>query len=90
MQSIKISFLLFLITIGSFAQDNTPKEPKWIWYLGDFEVWLHTQVGGRRQEHGQPYPPFWRIDSHYGVVIFEKKYNHPVKEKIQIHADGRY
>lgn len=90
MKTIKLFFLLLLITFTSFSQSKTTKEPEWIWYPGDFEVWLHTQVGGRRQERGQPYPPFWRIDSHYGVVIFEKKYNHPVKEKIQIHADGRY
>ena len=90
MKSIKISFLLFLITLSSFAQENIPKEPKWIWYPGDFEVWLHTVVGGRRQERGQPYPPFWRMDSHYGVVIFMKKYNNPKPETIQIYADGRY
>ena len=90
MKKIMLFLLFLLITFTSFSQSNTSKEAKWIWYPGDFEAWLHTVVGGRRQERGQPYPPFWRIDSHYGVVIFEKKYNHPVKEKIQIHADGRY
>ncbi len=90
MKSIKISFLLFLITLSSFAQENIPKEPKWIWYPGDFEVWLHTVVGGRRQERGQPYPPFWRMDSHYGVVIFMKKYNNTKPEQVQVYADGRY
>lgn len=81
---------MLFVTFTSFAQVNTSKEAKWIWYPGDFEVWLHTQVGGRRQERGQPYPPFWRIDSHYGVVIFEKKYNHKDPETIEINADGRY
>jgi alpha-L-rhamnosidase len=90
MNSIKISFLLLLITIASFAQENTTKEAKWIWYPGDFEVWLHTKVGSRRTERGQPYPPFWRIDSHYGVVLFGKKYNNSRGEIIRIYADGKF
>jgi hypothetical protein len=69
--------------------DGTNK-PRWIWYPGDFEVWLHTKVGGRREERGQAYPPFWRIDSHYGVVRFEKRYDFAEPQKIQIFADGRY
>ncbi|MCE5346070.1 MAG: alpha-rhamnosidase [Bacteroidales bacterium] len=89
-RSIQLSVLLVLITFSSFALDNSNKEAKWIWYPGDFEVWLHTQVAGRRQERGQPYPPFWRVDSHYGVVLFEKKYDNPVAEKVQIFSDGRY
>jgi len=73
-----------------FSTRQYPKPAKWIWYPGDFEVWLHTIVGGRRQERGQPYPPFWRMDSHYGVVIFMKKYNNANQEKIQVYADGKY
>jgi alpha-L-rhamnosidase len=90
MKSIKLVGLLFLITLASFGQGNISKEAKWIWYPGDFEVWLHTKVGGRRQERGQPYPPFWRVDSHYGVVVFSRKYNNPADENIKIHADGRF
>lgn len=89
MKSIKISALLFLLTLLSFAHENVSKEPAWIWYPGDFEVWLHTEVSGRRQERGQPYPPFWRVDSHYGVVVFEKAYDHSENGKIQIYVDGR-
>ena len=90
LNSIKISVLLIFISVVTLAQDNLPNNAKWIWYPGDFEVWLHTQVGGRRQERGQPYPPFWRMDSHYGVVLFEKKYTNPDPERIQVYADGRY
>jgi hypothetical protein len=90
MRSLKFSLLLLIITCASFGQTGTSKNAKWIWYPGDFEVWLHTQVGCRRTERGQPYPPFWRIDSHYGVVIFGKKYSNPSSEKIQIYVDGKY
>jgi alpha-L-rhamnosidase len=90
MKSFIISALLLLITFLSFAQGNPNEEARWIWYPGDFEVWLHTEVGGRRQERGQPCPPFWRMDSHYGVILFEKNYNLEVSEEIQIFVDGRY
>ncbi len=77
------------------AQSNIPltssgsHAEKWIWYPGDFEVWLHTKVGGRRQERGQPYPPFWRVDSPYPLIRFEKKYTIEKAENIRIFADGR-
>lgn len=90
MKSILISLLLLIFSVSSFAQVNTSREPKWIWYPGDFEVWLHTKVGGRRTERGQPYPPFWRMDSHYGVVLFRKEYNNQEPAKIKVYADGRY
>src|SRR5664280_231752 len=90
MRIIRFSLLLFFIALTSFGQKSISSNARWIWYPGDFEVWLNTQVGGRRQERGQPYPPDWRIDSHYGVVLFEKKYNLSNPEKIQIFVDGRY
>jgi len=71
-------------------QSKETIQSKWIWYPGDFEVWLHTEVGGRRQERGQHYPPFWRVDSPYGIVGFEKTYDIAKPETISVFADGRY
>lgn len=92
-----ISFVFILINGLVFAYPGIPdteekgKSPsKWIWYPGDFEVWLHTDVGGRRQERGQPYPPFWRVDSPYGVIHFDKTYEIAEPESIRVFADGRY
>ena len=90
MNTLKILVVFVFISLTSFAQVNFKKEAKWIWYPGDFEVWLHTQVGGLMEERGQPLPPFWRVDSHYGIVTFEKKYDFPKPQKIQIFAEGRY
>ena len=86
MKKILLAFCLVLMVNEAFAQQKA----NWIWYPGDFEVWLQTQVGGRRQERGQPYPPFWRMDSPYGVVLFEKTYESAAVETIRIRADGRY
>jgi hypothetical protein len=78
------------LTTTAAEGNNEKSRPKWIWYPGDFDLWLHTKVGGRRQERGQAYPPFWRVDSHFGVVRFEKSYEYAQPQKISIYADGRY
>jgi alpha-L-rhamnosidase len=65
-------------------------QAKWIWYPGDFEIWLHTKISGKRQERGQPYPPFWRVDSPYGLVLFRKTYEIEKSEAIRIFANGRF
>ena len=36
----------------------------WIWYPGDFEVWLSNDMQNRRTERGTFFPPFWKMDSH--------------------------
>jgi hypothetical protein len=69
---------------------DVPGDARWIWYPGDFDIWLHTLVGGRRQERAQPYPPFWRVDAPYALIKFDKVYELDKPEKIKIFADGRY
>ncbi|MCK9410978.1 MAG: hypothetical protein M0Q53_01675 [Prolixibacteraceae bacterium] len=90
MKTIKIVAIFVLLSLSAFSQENTNISSKWIWYPGDFEVWLHREVGGRRQERGQAYPPFWRVDSPYGLVRFEKMYESSKSDTIRIYADGRY
>jgi len=90
MKTTQLTTILLLLFSFAFSRDRLSDQPRWIWFPGDFEVWLHTNVAGRRQERMQPYPPFWRVDSHYGVVRFEKTYDNPKPEKIKIYADGRF
>lgn len=75
---------------GKTTEGQPASTARWIWYPGDFEVWLHQKVAGKRQERGQPYPPFWRMDSPYGLVRFEKNYSFDKPESVRIYADGRY
>ena len=37
----------------------------WIWYPGDFEVWLGNRFNNRRTERGAMFPPFY----HSGPVL---------------------
>lgn len=69
------------------AENNTPT---WIWYPGDYEIWLGNEMNNRRTERGAFFPPFWKTDSHYVVVEFSKKLNLAAPEEIEIAVEGRY
>jgi hypothetical protein len=64
--------------------------PTWIWYPGDYDIWLGNQVQNRRTERGTFLPPFWKMDSHYVLVEFSKKLDLPAEETIHIKVEGRY
>ena len=61
MNSFKYGFLLFFIfhfSFSSFAQQAT-----WIWYPGDYEIWLANKMENRRTDRGTFFPVFWKIDT---------------------------
>lgn len=62
----------------------------WIWYPGDWEIWLHEQISIKRQWREVMYPPFWRLDRHYSSVIYTYTYHLTQPEEITITADGRF
>ncbi len=62
----------------------------WIWYPGDFEVWLGNIFNNRRTERGAVFPPFWKQDSHYITVEFSKAFTLDQEEKITIVAEGLF
>ncbi|WP_321480021.1 GH116 family glycosyl hydrolase [uncultured Bacteroides sp.] len=62
----------------------------WIWYPGDYELWLGNKMNNRRTERGAFFPPFWKMDSHYVLVEFSKKVDLQQPEEIEIWAEGQY
>ena len=74
---------MLLITITGAAQT-------WIWYPGDYEIWLGNKMNNRRTERGAFFPPFWKTDSHYIVVEFSKQIDLKEAEDIFIAAEGKY
>ena len=63
----------------------------WIWYPGDYEIWLGNQMNNRRTERGSFYPPYlWRIDSHFPIVEFRKGFHLEEDTKLRIYAEGSY
>ena len=64
--------------------------PTWIWYPGDFEVWLGNIFNNRRTERGAMFPPFWKQDSHWPTIAFTTTVDLSEAEDIAITAEGRY
>lgn len=62
----------------------------WIWYPGDYEIWLGNQMNNRRTEKGAFYPPIWKTYDHYSMVEFSKKIELSRPEEITIKTEGRY
>ena len=62
----------------------------WIWYPGDYEIWLGNRMNNRRTERGAFFPPFWKTDSHYVVIEFSKQVDLERAENIFITAEGKY
>lgn len=71
-------------------QDTITPSATWIWYPGDFEIWLGNIMNSRRTERGAFFPPFWKMDSHYVCVEFSKQIELIKSEKINIRVEGRY
>lgn len=82
----KIVFIIcILFSTITFAQKAT-----WIYYPGDYEIWLGNEMQNRRTERGGFFPPFWKMDSHYVLVEFSKKFKLDKPEKVTILAEGKY
>ena len=60
----------------------------WIWYPGDYEIWLGNRMNNRRTERGAFFPPFWKADSHYVTVEFSRELDLAADEEIRIAAEG--
>jgi alpha-L-rhamnosidase len=91
MKKIKV-YILVLIGIVSIIPFEVihAQQATWIWYPGDYDIWLGNQVQNRRTERGTFLPPFWKMDSHFVLVEFSKKFDLAAEETIQIKAEGQY
>lgn len=84
-----IRYLLLCVLLGqsvvSFAQQAT-----WIYYPGDFEIWLSNKMQNRRTERGSFFPPFWKLDNHYVLINFHKVMDLPAVEEAEVYVEGEY
>lgn len=62
----------------------------WIWFPGDYEIWLGNKMNNRRTERGAFFPPFWKQDSHYVTVEFSKQIVLEKDEEVEIVVEGKY
>ena len=75
---------------GSLPSEGRGVGSTWIWYPGDWEIWLGNRFNNRRTERGAMFPPFWKQDSHWATVEFSTVVNLAHAETITIAAEGRF
>jgi len=86
----RLAAVLLLLLVASSAQAQTASKATWIWYPGDYEIWLGNQMQNRRTERGTFFPVFWRMDSHYVLIDFHKDFDLAQPEEVELRAEGQY
>jgi hypothetical protein len=89
---MKKSLIAACLLAGIFFSDALHAQQKatWIWYPGDFEIWLGNKMQNRRTERGAFFPPFWRMDNHYVLIDFHKVFDLQAAEEVNLYAEGDY
>ncbi len=83
-----ILFIVYLILTCSSV--IAQQKPTWIWYPGDWEIWLSNQLQTKRVERDFIVPPFWRMDTAFPLVSFHKTAELDQDEIIKLHVEGSY
>ena len=86
----KLQFVISLILVLSVDAALAQSKATWIWYPGDFEVWLGNKMQNRRTERGSFLPPFWKFDSHYVLIDFHKDFDLAEAETAELFVEGQY
>ena len=50
----------YMILLSALSLASSTFAQTWIWYPGDYEIWLGNQMNNRRTERGAFFPPFWK------------------------------
>ena len=81
---------IFYFLILTFDFSLSAQQATWIWYPGDYEIWLANKMQNRRTDRGAFFPVFWKIDSPYPLVDFHKVFDLKEAEEVFIYAEGQY
>ncbi|WBL24689.1 alpha-L-rhamnosidase-related protein [Zunongwangia sp. HGR-M22] len=100
MKSLKYSFIkiavLLIISLCScniaISQEENMRESSatWIWYPGDFEIWLSNKMQVRRTEREAVFPPLWGYYSPFPLVTFQTEVDLPEADEVSIYSEGSF
>lgn len=62
---------------------------KWMWFPGDYEIYLGDRVMERREQQGKMIAAAWRVDMPAPTVFFKKKVSFDAPKTIRVYALGR-
>jgi len=85
----RLLLCLLVIVLTGEANAQTSK-PTWIWYPGDFEIWLSNEVQVKRTNRNALQPPWWRTYTHNSNVSFATQVDLKEEEEITIASEGKY
>ena len=86
-----VILLLFpLFNCSSQTNRTNTSQATWIWYPGDFEVFLNNKISSLRQQRGVTMPPVWPMYHHFSNVCFTKNIELKKKESIELKVEGDY
>ncbi len=86
--NFKSAFFVFFVTLVALCETSSAQT--WIWYPGDYEIWLSNQMQNRRTDRATFFPVFWKIDSHYPLMDFHKVFDLKEAEEVEIFVEGQY
>ncbi|PWS28816.1 alpha-rhamnosidase [Pedobacter yonginense] len=82
---------ILLISVFLYSAFPTfAQKASWIWYPGDFDIYMSNVMQNRRTERGSFFPVFWKMDSHYVLVDFHKEFNLAQAEAVKLFVEGTY
>lgn len=67
---------------------NNLNKAKWIWVMGDFELYHSIKLHARREEFGIDLPHFWDLSTPYPNVSFSKTFTADKPSKFNVKAKG--
>ncbi|MEY2901472.1 MAG: hypothetical protein RLY89_578 [Bacteroidota bacterium] len=85
---LKRYFILTFMVLTAFFSEA--QKATWIWYPGDYEIWLSNQMQNRRTDRGSFFPVFWKVDAHYVLMDFHKDFETTQPEQVSIFTEGTY
>ncbi|MGZ3762575.1 MAG: alpha-L-rhamnosidase-related protein [Mucilaginibacter sp.] len=90
MKSKKHIAFAALLSLMLFADVAIAQTATWIWYPGDYEIWLGNKMQNRRTDRGAFLPVLWKMDSHYVLIEFHKDFDVPAAEEVKLNVEGIY
>ena len=85
-----ISIICGMVISLSCLAAQAAERATWIWYPGDFEIWLSNQLQVQRNERDAHFMPFWRLYGHQPLIHFTRRVNLDAPEEITVDAEGTY
>ena len=89
-QTSNVKRILLFVSLFTFHISLTAQQATWIWYPGDYEIWLSNQMQNRRTDRGTFFPVFWKVDNHYVLMDFHKVFDLKESEEVSIYSEGQY